>query len=580
APIPHDPETPTITETILAVSGDAGFDDNGADFDILREALAATDLTGAVADEAADLTVFAPTDAAFIQLARDLGADVADGDETGALNAIIAATAELAGGAEEGLALIKNILLYHVAPGGRTLNELQGEVQCLFGPGVAVDGTTVIDAEPDIEDPEVVAPDIIASNGVIQAIDRVLLPLDIPGAEPEPESLPNIVDIAAGSPDFEILVQALAATNLVETVRGLDDATVFAPTDAAFAALAVDLGFDGDQSDEDAVFAFLVAALTDLGGGDPIPLLTDILLYHVSPGAKSAAEIDAAEAIETVNGATFATEGAELIDNEPDVANPSIVIPDIAAENGTIQAIDRVLLPIDIPGNEATTLIGTRGDDVIDASDRSSLIIGLRGDDALSGGLGDDAIFGGRGDDTLTGDGGADILRAGRGDDEVEAGAGDDFVHGGRGRDILIGHQGEDVLLGGAGRDEIEGRLGDDVLRGHRGADELHGGSGDDALFGGRGADTLKGGQGDDLQVGGRGADQFDFSNLSGADTVLRLRKNDELVFSTDDFAGFDDLLAAVVDDDGDARIETADGAVVLVNRSIDAGDEDLFAFV
>ncbi|MEO1611213.1 MAG: sodium/proton-translocating pyrophosphatase [Pseudomonadota bacterium] len=138
APIPHDPETPTITETILAVSGDAGFDDNGADFDILREALAATDLTGAVADEAADLTVFAPTDAAFIQLARDLGADVADGDETGALNAIIAATAELAGGAEEGLALIKNILLYHVAPGGRTLNELQGEVQCLFGPGVAV----------------------------------------------------------------------------------------------------------------------------------------------------------------------------------------------------------------------------------------------------------------------------------------------------------------------------------------------------------------------------------------------------------------------------------------------------------
>ncbi|MEL6645423.1 MAG: fasciclin domain-containing protein [Pseudomonadota bacterium] len=167
-------------------------------------------------------------------------------------------------------------------------------------------------------------------------------------------STPNIVDIAAGSDDFNLLVQALAAAGLVDTVKNLDDITVFAPTDAAFTQLAVDLGFDGDPDDEGAVFASLVDSLTELGGGDPIPLLTDVLLYHVSAGAKTAAEIDALDRVDTLlAGATFGSEGTELVDNEPDIANPNIVMPDIDAANGTIQAIDRVLLPIDIPGNEA-----------------------------------------------------------------------------------------------------------------------------------------------------------------------------------------------------------------------------------
>jgi serralysin len=162
---------------------------------------------------------------------------------------------------------------------------------------------------------------------------------------------PNITTIASGSDDFNLLVKALSAAGLVETVTGLTDVTVFAPTDAAFTQLAVDLGFTGDTSDEDAVFGAIVAALTDLGGGDPIPLLTDVLLYHVSAGAKTEAEITAAGSVDTLLGASFGADGTALIDNEPDIANPSIVIADIDGSNGTIQAIDRVLLPIDIPGN-------------------------------------------------------------------------------------------------------------------------------------------------------------------------------------------------------------------------------------
>ncbi|MEL7011916.1 MAG: fasciclin domain-containing protein [Pseudomonadota bacterium] len=168
------------------------------------------------------------------------------------------------------------------------------------------------------------------------------------------KTAPNIVDIAAGSDDFQLLVKALSAANLVHTVRSLDDITVFAPTDAAFTQLAVDLGYSADTSDEDAVFNFIVHSLTALSSdGNPIPLLTDILLYHVSADAKTASEIDALEEVETfLTDATFKAAGPILVDNEPDVANPTIVIPDIDASNGVIQAIDRVLLPIDIPGNE------------------------------------------------------------------------------------------------------------------------------------------------------------------------------------------------------------------------------------
>ncbi len=318
------------------------------DFNILVKALDAAGLVSTV-QGLDDVTVFAPTDAAFTQLAVDLGFDGDTSDEDAVFGAIVQALTDLGGG--DPIPLLTDVLLYHVSGGAKSAAEidaLDAVPTLLTGATFGSEGTELVDNEPDVDNPNIVIPDIAASNGTIQVIDRVLLPVDIPGNE-----LPNIVDIAAGSDDFNLLVKALSAAGLVETVRGLEDITVFAPTDAAFTQLAVDLGFDGDTSDEDAVFGAIVQALTDLGGGDPIPLLTDVLLYHVSGGAKSAAEIDALDAVPTLlTGATFGSEGTELVDNEPDVDNPNIVIPDLPAGNGTIQAIDRVLLPIDIPGNE------------------------------------------------------------------------------------------------------------------------------------------------------------------------------------------------------------------------------------
>ncbi len=226
-------------------------------------------------------------------------------------------------------------------------------------PGVLPDSFTYVGAVPPAgtaltvgASENVIAPGLSYAN--LSAGDLVA---------PEPDPAPNIVEIAAGSDDFNILVQALSAAGLVETVQNATDITVFAPTDAAFTQLALDLGFDGDAQDEGAIFGFIAGALAGLApDGDPIPLLTNILTYHVSPGAKTAAEIDAAGTITTLlTDATFSSEGSELVDNEPDIANPSIVAPDISASNGTIQVIDRVLLPIDIPGNTpepAPTLAG------------------------------------------------------------------------------------------------------------------------------------------------------------------------------------------------------------------------------
>lgn len=168
----------------------------------------------------------------------------------------------------------------------------------------------------------------------------------------------SIADIASGSDDFNILTKALETAGLTDAVATGDDLTVFAPTDEAFGKLAQDLGYKGDIKNEGEVFDFLVGALTELGNGDPIGPLTDILLYHVSSGVKSEGALgkggDVKTLLETDDGpATIAprlnADGTvSLGDKDPDVEDPRIVAPDVAASNGKIQGIDRVLLPLDL----------------------------------------------------------------------------------------------------------------------------------------------------------------------------------------------------------------------------------------
>lgn len=151
-------------------------------------------------------------------------------------------------------------------------------------------------------------------------------------------------DVAAASGDYELLTQAIDAAGLASFLDGDASLTVFAPNDAAFVALAQDLGYDG--SDEAGAFAAIVAVLTDLGGGDPIPTLDAILKYHVLGTTQLAAEVTAATTLSTIQGGTLTVSGTTLVDNAPAITDATIVGTDIVVCNGVLHFVNRVMLPI------------------------------------------------------------------------------------------------------------------------------------------------------------------------------------------------------------------------------------------
>lgn len=148
--------------------------------------------------------------------------------------------------------------------------------------------------------------------------------------------------------DYDILLNAVLTANLQDTLAtpGLD-VTVWAPNDRAFIRTARDLGFTG--STEQGAWEFLVGALTGLGGGDPIPVLTAILTYHVTPGARGVLSVLTTKEFPTLQGGTIVRHGLTLQDKDPDIKDPNLTLPlQVRASNGIIHTIDRVLIPINI----------------------------------------------------------------------------------------------------------------------------------------------------------------------------------------------------------------------------------------
>jgi len=136
----------------------------------------------------------------------------------------------------------------------------------------------------------------------------------------------NVVQQAQADPRLSILVEAVTAADLGATLSGTGPFTVFAPTNDAFASLLQELGVTKDQ---------LLANK---------PLLTAVLTYHVVPGRVTQAQIPLNTPITTVQGQTLTVNASYVITDQRS-RTARIVQADIAATNGVVHLIDRVILP-------------------------------------------------------------------------------------------------------------------------------------------------------------------------------------------------------------------------------------------
>ncbi|MBC7547277.1 MAG: fasciclin domain-containing protein [Polaromonas sp.] len=145
----------------------------------------------------------------------------------------------------------------------------------------------------------------------------------------------DIIDNAVNSKDHTTLVAAVKAAGLVETLKGPGPFTVFAPTNAAFAALPA-------------------GTVDTLLKPENKGMLTGILAYHVVPGKMDAAAITKAIAdgkgtatLKTVAGGTLtakAADGKVMVTDEKG-GSATVTIADVYQSNGVIHVVDKVLLP-------------------------------------------------------------------------------------------------------------------------------------------------------------------------------------------------------------------------------------------
>ncbi|MGQ1891204.1 fasciclin domain-containing protein [Thermophagus sp. OGC60D27] len=282
---------PVKSNTIVDV---ASSDD---DFSVLVDALVLTGLDDVLADKTAEYTVFAPTNNAFESLLTELGYEELEDIPT---------------------ATLTSVLLYHVLDGEAVAAEVQTGYYSTKANGPEENYTLSMYVNMDEEminsRATITTTDIMADNGVIHVVDKVLLPLSLSGH-------------AAVNSAFSILDQIVTKAGLTETLNNEAlSFTVFAPVDAAFVELFTNLGF----------------TLDDLSAED----LTPILLYHVLNGFTGSSEL--------VSGylSTLSQVGDETVSLQVSVGetvilngNSNVIVTDVVATNGIIHAIDEVLIP-------------------------------------------------------------------------------------------------------------------------------------------------------------------------------------------------------------------------------------------
>ena len=276
------PPTPEVTPTVADIIMES------PDHTVLAALLDSTDLDVALMGEG-PFTVFAPTDAAFDALDPMLVIDLV-------LNP----------------AALANALTYHVVGDSVMSTDLSdGQmVTTLNGNDVTI---SIMDGTVMVNDATVIVADLVGANGVVHVIDVVLLP--------PPPTPATVVDIIVNSPAHNVLEAAVLAAGLADALSGEGPFTVFAPTDAAFAALP--------------------PGLIDELLADPTGTLTDILTYHVVGGvAAMSGDLSDGQSIATLQGGEVSV---SITDGMVMINDATVIIPDLVAENGVVHVIDAVL---------------------------------------------------------------------------------------------------------------------------------------------------------------------------------------------------------------------------------------------
>jgi transforming growth factor-beta-induced protein len=261
-------------------------------FTSLVAALTKANLVTALADQTKTYTVFAPTNDAFAALLTALGAT---------LNDLSAAT-------------LSPILLYHVVngyvPAAAVTAGYVPTLSIAFGKNVSLQISTT-DGVKLNNTSKVIATDVVATNGIIHVIDKVLLP-------------PTVVEIAQQNSLFSTLVLAVVKADLAGTLSGAGPFTVFAPTNDAFAALFTTLKVSG---------------ISDLSKA----ALTPILLAHVVSGNVQSGNL-VSGTVPTLN----ASKSLNIVVSSSGVkidGSVNVVKADVQGKNGVVHVIDKVIVP-------------------------------------------------------------------------------------------------------------------------------------------------------------------------------------------------------------------------------------------
>lgn len=292
-----DNNAPAVDNTITGIASKA------PNLSILVQALTKAELATTL-QGAGPYTVFAPTDAAFTAfLTANSYASLNDVPKAALtqilLNHVVSGTVK---STDLATGYVKTL-----AKGtASTTNNLSMYVN--ISSGVKLNGVSTVTQA-----------DILASNGVIHVVDKVI-------------GLPTIVTHATANPNFTSLVGALTSAgqpNFVSILSGTGLFTVFAPTNDAFTALNTELAPGGTVS---------VSATN----------LTKVLQYHVVSGNILAATLTEGQIVSTLQTPqTFTiqlTGGAKIKDANNRIS--TIVATDVQCSNGVIHVLNKVLLPI------------------------------------------------------------------------------------------------------------------------------------------------------------------------------------------------------------------------------------------